>query len=69
MIERGQDRRCSVSSYFTRPQHDRRRGIDRRACMRPLTWPAATLPGAIRPGVGEDAPPVDRRRVPESGLE
>jgi hypothetical protein len=69
MIERGKDRRRCVSSHFTQPQHDQRRGIDRRACAAPLMWPAAALPGTIRPAPGEAAPFVERRRVPESGME
>jgi hypothetical protein len=69
MIERKQDRRRSVSSHFTRPQADRRRpNSDRRACAAPLTW-AAVQPGAIRPGVGEELPPRERRRYPDSGME
>jgi hypothetical protein len=68
MIERGKDRRRTVSSHFTQPRHERRKG-DRRACAAPLTWPPDALPGAIRPGVGEAAPVRERRRVPESGME
>jgi hypothetical protein len=68
MIERGKDRR-RVRAWFSSLTHDRRCGIDRRACATPLAWPADTLPGAIRPGVGEVAPARARRRVPESGME
>lgn len=68
MIERGKDRR-RVRAWFSTLTHDRRRGIDRRACAAPLMWPAAALPGTIRPAPGEAAPFVERRRVPESGME
>jgi hypothetical protein len=68
MIERKEDRRRSVSSHMTQPRHERRQA-DRRACSAPLTWPSTTMPGAIRPGVGEVAPARERRRVPESGME
>lgn len=66
MIERGKDRR-RVSAWFSSLTHDRRLVRDRRACAAPLTWPAAALPGAIRPGVGEVAPARERRRVPGAG--
>jgi hypothetical protein len=68
MIERGKDRR-QQRAWFSSLTHDRRRGVDRRACAVPLTWPADALPGAIRPGVGGTAPACERRRVPESGME
>lgn len=69
MIERGQDRRKSVSSHFTRPQSDRRRpNHERRACGTPLCW-STTPPGMIRPGVGETAPARERRRYLDSGME
>lgn len=67
MIERGKDRRQS-RAWFSSLTHDRRRA-DRRACAAPLEWPAAAMPGAIRPGVGEVAPARERRRVPGAGEE
>lgn len=68
MIERKADRRRSVSSYFTRPQADRRRGVDRRACAEPLTW-VEPQPGAVRSGPGEAVPAVERRRFADAGME
>jgi len=68
MIERGKDRRQS-RAWFSSLTHERRCGFDRRACTVPLEWPSATLPGAIRPGVGEVAPVRERRRVPGAGEE
>jgi hypothetical protein len=67
MIERGKDRR-QQRAWFSNLSHDRRRGVDRRACATPLTW-SAPVPGTIRPGVGEAAPVRERRRVPEAGME
>ena len=66
MIERKEDRRRSVSSHMTLPQNEQRRG-DRRASGVPLAWPSTTMPGAIRPGVGEAVPARERRRVPGAG--
>lgn len=64
MVERGADRRRGVSSYFSSPVNDRRRAqYERRVGGAPA------VPGSIRPGVGEAAPLVERRRVPESGME
>lgn len=64
MIERKADRRRGASSWFTSPVNDRRRpAYERRVGGAPA------VPGAIRPGVGEAVPPVERRRVPESGME
>lgn len=68
MIERKQDRRRMVSSHFTQPRHERRIGADRRACAVPLTW-SAPQPGAIRPGVGDAVPVLDRRRFADAGAD
>lgn len=65
MIERGQDRRNGVSSYFTSPVNNRRRpGYDRRGSAA-----VPVVPGTLRPGFGEAAPRVERRRYPDAGLE
>lgn len=64
MKERGADRRRGVSSFFTSPENDRRRPhYERRV------GPMPTVPGLVRPGVGEAVPPVERRRYLDSGME
>ena len=65
MIERGADRRRGVSSYFSSPVNDRRRPQYERRVGQTVD----VSPRAIRPAVGEAAPLVERRRVPESGME
>jgi hypothetical protein len=65
MKERKADRRRGVSSWFTAPVNDRRRPANERRVGETVH----VAPGAIRPGVGEAAPLVERRRVPESGME
>jgi hypothetical protein len=65
MIERKTDRRKGVSTYFTSPVNDRRRpGNERR-----VGETAHVAPGAIRPGVGEAVPLVERRRYLDGGME
>lgn len=57
--ERRKKMRRSIRPVFDDPPGDRRRDIDRRG------QPAVTAPaGAIRPAVDEDAPEIERRRVP-----
>lgn len=64
MIERKADRRRGVSSHFSSPANDRRRpNYERRV------GPIATVPGVVRPGVGEAMPPVERRRYLDGGME
>lgn len=64
MIERKADRRSGVSSFFSSPVNDRRRpNFERRVGAVPA------VPGAIRPGVGEAAPRVERRRYLDGGME
>jgi hypothetical protein len=63
MKERTYERRNSQSLFYDAIQ-DRRRRIDRRDQQ-----PAAVRPGVIRPGVGEAAPPFERRRYLDSGME
>ena len=65
MKERGTDRRRGASSFFTSPVNDRRRAVNERRVGEVLHL----APGEIRPGVGEAVPLVERRRVPESGME
>ena len=68
MIERGPDRRGPRSWPVP---GDRRRDVNRGEQPARLEWPesAPALPGTIRPAPGEAAPFVERRRVPESGME
>jgi hypothetical protein len=57
--ERRKKMRRSIRPVFDNPPGDRRRDIDRRG------QPAVKAPaGAIRPAVNEEAPAVERRRVP-----
>jgi hypothetical protein len=64
MKERGPDRRKGASSWFTAPVNDRRRPqYERRVGGAPA------VPGAIRPGVGEAVPMIERRRYLDSGME
>ena len=65
MNERKTDRRSGVSSHFTSPVNDRRRPAAERR-VGPLLELA---PGAVRPGVGEAVPPVERRRFADAGEE
>jgi hypothetical protein len=62
VIVRGPDRRYRKRDP-ARLAPDRRDGFDRRA----LAVPA--IPGTVRPGFAEAPPRVERRRVPESGME
>jgi hypothetical protein len=64
MKERGPDRRKGASSYFSSPINDRRRpNYERRVGSGPA------VPSVIRPGVGEAAPLVERRRYLDGGME
>lgn len=65
MIERQQDRRNSQALFYDAVTDRRRHEYDRRA--REATVPA--VPGTIRPGPGEAAPPRERRQVPGAGME
>lgn len=64
LIERGPDRRWRKHDP-ARLAPEQRDGLDRRA----LVAPAPSMAGAIRPGVGEAPPPVERRRYLDSGME
>jgi hypothetical protein len=46
---------------------DRREAIDRRD--QPIVASKSAMPGMIRPGVGDDVPALERRRMPGSGDE
>jgi hypothetical protein len=65
MKERGPDRRKGVSSWFTAPVNDRRRPANERRVGETVH----VAPGAIRPGVGEAVPKVERRRDFSGGME
>lgn len=47
----------------------RRQDRDRRARPASATGPVPAIPGTVRPGYGESAPPRERRQRPESGME
>jgi hypothetical protein len=64
MKERGPDRRKGAS-WFTSPVSERRRP----ASERRVGETVHVAPGAIRPGVGEAVPMVERRRYLDSGME
>lgn len=64
MKERKSDRRKGASSHFTDPQNDRRRPRNERR-----VGGEHVAPGVIRPGVGEAAPLVERRRYLDGGME
>lgn len=65
MKERRADRRRGVSSWFTAPVNDRRRPANERRVGETVH----IAPGAIRPGVGEAVPLVERRRYLDGGME
>ena len=65
MKERGPDRRRGASSYFSSPENDRRRPANERRVGETVH----VAPGAIRPGVGEAVPLVERRRYLDGGME
>lgn len=67
MIDRTNERRQSQALFYDAAV-DRRTGYERRKQEAvPRAVPA--LPGAIRPGVGEAKPPVERRRYLDGGAE
>lgn len=70
MIERSSQDRRTGSRSWPMPG-DQRRDFDRRGAPTRSDWTtvAPAMPGAIRPAPGEAAPFVERRRVPESGME
>jgi hypothetical protein len=59
MIERQQERRSLPTPGDRRKQNEDPAQLD---------WSDA-VPGAIRPGVGEEKPPVERRRYLDGGCE
>ena len=64
MKERKADRRRGVSSWFTAPVNDRRRPANERRVGETVH----VAPGAIRPGVGEAVPLLERRRYLDGGM-
>jgi len=69
MIERGQDRRRHGARSWPVPG-DRRQDAAREEAPA-LDWSDAVpaIPGTVRPGYGEVAPPRERRQRPETGSE
>lgn len=64
MTKRAGDRRNSRRQFYDPICDQRRPGYDRRGQVA-----TAPSPGAVRPGFGEAPPPVERRKVPDSGME
>lgn len=62
MIERGPDRRWRKRAPGLLLA-DRRDGFDRRALVVPA------IAGTVRPGFGEAAPRIERRRQPACGMD
>lgn len=64
MNKRGQDRRQEQTLFYDAISDRRRQRYDRRG-----REASAPMPGAVRTGFAEAAPPVERRRLPDPGME